>query len=72
MTRLLRRTGFEIVEVRYPGYWRSIGEILHGLFAVRRDEPARAFDWLRRVLPMKRGVYVNTFDIMCVVAKRPS
>jgi SAM-dependent methyltransferase len=70
LSRLLRGAGFEVVEVRYPGYWRSIGEILHGLFVVRRATPAAPYRWLRRLLPLRRGLYVNTFDIMCVAARR--
>jgi SAM-dependent methyltransferase len=71
LSRLLRRTGFDIVEVDYPGCWRSVREILHGLFILgREDGPSTLYGVLRRILPLSVAVYLNTFDIMCVVARR--
>ena len=68
---LLVRTGFELVRVTYPGYWRSVHQIIHGIFTFGGDgESHRLYRVLRRVLPQKMGVYLNTYDIMHVVARR--
>ena len=68
---LLTLKGFEVVRILYPGYWRSIDQILHGVFVLgnRRTSPV-VYRILRKLLPLRLGIYVNTFDIMCVVARK--
>ena len=71
ITHLLARKGFEVVRVSYPGYWRSIQQILHGMFVLGNNHKSPiAYRVLRSLLPKKVGVYINTFDIMYVVARR--
>lgn len=71
LKQLLSLEGLEVVQVRYPGYRRSVEQILHGLFVVDKGrEPTFLYGLLRRTLPKRMGVYMNTFDIMCVVANR--
>ena len=68
---LLRRVGFEVVRISYPGYSRSIEQILYGLFRLgRAGEPGLVYKVLSKLLPQKLGVYVNTRDIMLVVARK--
>ena len=72
INRLLAREGLEVVRVSYPGYWRSIGQILHGLFVFGNHRQASMiYRLLRKVFPQRMGVFINTFDIMCVVARKP-
>ena len=71
MTRMLEGKGFEVVAVSHPGYWRSVKQILHGLFVFgRQDGPSAAYRVLSKVLPGRLNVYINTFDIMFVVARK--
>ena len=71
--RLLADEGFEVLRILYPGYWRSVKQILHGLFVFGRRGRSRlvhrVLSWL---LPPNLGIYLNTFDIMCVVAQKSS
>lgn len=70
ITRLLNAHGFEIVEIRYPGYWRSIKEILHGLFVLGNNKPdSLMYNLLQNFTPQRTGIYLNTYDIMFVIAR---
>lgn len=68
--RLLRRHRFEVAEVSYPGYWRSVRQIAYSLLVLK--EPARpslfgAID----ATPLARiPLYLNTHDIMQVIARK--
>ena len=71
MTRMLEDKGFEVGTVSHPGYWRSIKQILHGLFVFgRQHSPSATYNVLSKVLPDRLNVYINTFDIMFVVARK--
>jgi len=71
LQRLLKRYGFEIVRVSHPGYWRSVEQILHGLFVFNKTtHPPLPYRILKRILPRKLGIYLNTYDIMLVAAKK--
>jgi SAM-dependent methyltransferase len=71
ISRLLTRKGFEVVRVLYPGYLRSIEQILHGIFVLgNHRQPPAIYRILKKALPGKMGIYLNTFDIMYVVARR--
>jgi len=71
MSKLLGRYGFSVVKVTYPGYWRSIKQILHGLFVFGKlQKPSFIHRVLSRVLPQRMGVYLNTHDIMLVAARK--
>ena len=70
LTKLLTSKGFEIVDIKYPGYWRTLGQILHGLFILGNDtNESIIYKLLRRIVPRRLGVYLNTYDIMLVSAK---
>jgi 2-polyprenyl-3-methyl-5-hydroxy-6-metoxy-1,4-benzoquinol methylase len=71
IARLLTTKGFEVTEIFYPGYWRSVRQILHGLFVLgKHGKPPFIFPLLRRLLPGPMGIYLNTVDIMFVVARK--
>jgi len=70
LTKLLNSNGFEVIDVKYPGYWRSLGQILHGLFILGSNEKNSViYKLLRNVVPRRFGVYLNTYDIMLITAK---
>jgi SAM-dependent methyltransferase len=69
MRRMLARFGFDVVECRHVGIWRSIGAILHGLTSVGRP-PSWPLRICRRLGLDKWNVWLNTFDLMLVVARR--
>lgn len=71
LSHLLELKGFEVVKVMYPGYWRSIKQILHGMFVLGHNgQPSTVYNVMNKALPGKLGIYLNTFDIMYVVARR--
>jgi len=73
ISQLLNRKGFEVVRVSYPGYWRSIRQILHGMFVLgSQGKSSFIHGALRKLLPGRMGVYFNTFDIMLVTARKTS
>ena len=71
MKRLLERWDFEVVQIFHPGYWRTAQQILHGLFVFNKpNRPSIAYRILKNILPSKMGIYLNTFDIMFVAARK--
>lgn len=69
--QMLSGKGFNVVRIEYPGYWRSVGQIIHGLSA--KASPGlrlNLYRYLGRLIPKKLGVWLNTFDIMLVVAQK--
>ena len=68
---LLMRDGFETVKIFYPGYWRSLEQMLHGIFtSSSHHKPSAIYRVLRKITPKKIPIYLNTFDIMFVVARK--
>ncbi|MBM4134061.1 MAG: class I SAM-dependent methyltransferase [Nitrospira sp.] len=68
--RLLERQGFEVIDVSYPGYFRSIDQMLYNILVLGKNHP-RLYRLLSFFIPRKAMLYINLFDIMCVVARRP-
>jgi SAM-dependent methyltransferase len=67
----LRRCGLEVVDISYVGYYRSLGAILHGLFVVRRNPGSILRRLAASKLAQRVPIYLNTFDIMQVIARKP-
>jgi len=68
---LLESHGFEICNITYPGYWRSIGQILHGLGKFgSRTRKQNYLTLAGKLIPLHTSVYLNTFDIMFVSARK--
>ena len=59
ITNLLKHFQFEVIEVRYPGIWRSNRQLVAELFKLKK---------LARYIP--GCFWLNTFDIMEVIAKK--
>jgi cyclopropane fatty-acyl-phospholipid synthase-like methyltransferase len=65
ISKFLVRRGFEVVDIQYPGYSRSIRQMVHGLLKDNKlwasIEKSSWAGW---------PVYLNLFDIMQVVARK--
>lgn len=59
ITQLLDQYGLQVVEVNYPGHWRSNAQLVEGLFKAKK---------LAKKIP--GSFWINTFDLMEVVAKK--
>jgi SAM-dependent methyltransferase len=70
LQRLLESKGFRVLEVSYPGYFRSLHQTLYSLLALGRKRPPSLYRVLLSFLPKKLPIFLNTFDIMCVGALR--
>ena len=66
MIRFLKKYGFEVLHIQYPGYFRSIRQMLHGIFGQNK----RIWNSLENSSWAGTPVYVNPFDIMQVVARK--
>jgi SAM-dependent methyltransferase len=71
LEKALRRAGLEVVSSRHVGHSRGYRSMLFGLLAVDRERAA----WPYRVLTLGGRidfpVYLNLFDIMMVIARKP-
>ncbi|MBI4395676.1 MAG: hypothetical protein HY548_01180, partial [Elusimicrobia bacterium] len=67
LTKALLKTGFSIAETAYPGYSRSYRSMVYGVF------PGK---WARAVFTMNGAidfpVYLNMYDILLCVARKPT
>jgi SAM-dependent methyltransferase len=70
LSRLLSQHGLEVVHSSHPGVSRRLHSILHGIFATRAGE-SRGYRALKSFLP-NISLTANLFDIMFVVARKPS
>lgn len=68
ITRLLENYGFEVLEVSHPGVYRSLKQIFYSLFFLNKKRAPKSFE--RAFKKLDIPIYVNTFDIMMVVAKK--
>lgn len=67
ITRLLNQHGFKVISIRYPGVYRSLKQIVWSLFFANRVYP----DYFEKIInKIDFPVYINTFDIMMVVARK--
>ncbi len=57
ISALLNRHGFQIMDIQYPGFYRSLGQMFYGC-------QVKSLAWV------STPVYLNLYDIMCVVAKK--
>ncbi len=68
--RLLNQFNLEVVRITYPGYWRSLRQIFYNLFVLSQNPKESIFKLTERTGLGNLPVYVNTFDIMQVIAKK--
>lgn len=66
--KLLKKYGFEVIEITHPGVFRSLKQILYSLFFLNKKKPSKKIENLLNKFDIP--VYINTFDIMMVVAKK--
>jgi len=66
LCRWLQKNRFEVLRVSYPGYWRSLGQVIHGMLKSRRSFSDHYFDRSYFNIP----IFLNTFDIMQVFARK--
>lgn len=71
LSRLLARYGFEVLEITYAGFSRSLNTILHRVFAYQKPPLLRLVYRAAQQLRVTRyDVYMNVFDIMLVFARK--
>ena len=70
MTRTLDRFGFEVVWSKWVGVWRSLGQISYSLTSLGRAEPSRLHQAVMKTRMGRIQVFMNTFDLMMIVARR--
>jgi len=75
LTELLKRFGFEVIYVQYPGVSRTLRMILSGLLVLGRAPTSwtvrlfRSMNWLPF---LDVSVSINLYDIMYVIARKES
>jgi hypothetical protein len=68
ITQLLSNYGFRVVNIKYPGYYRSLSQMIYSIFFLNRR-----FDRFKVKKALKMidfPIYLNLYDIMCVVAQK--
>jgi 2-polyprenyl-3-methyl-5-hydroxy-6-metoxy-1,4-benzoquinol methylase len=68
---LLEKYNFEILYRRYCGFYRSIDNIAYNILVLRHQNP-RVYHWLQRWGLTRFYCYLNTFDIMYIIARKRS
>lgn len=66
MKMFLNRQGFEVISIEYPGYYRSVSQMLHGIFGTNKG----LWDRIEKSSWSGWPVYLNLFDIMQVIARK--
>lgn len=69
MEKLLSRYGFQVVYNKYCGFYRSIDNIAHNIFVLRKKKRV-IYDLLKKSGLAKLNIYLNLFDIFYVVARK--
>ncbi len=71
LSRAVQQAGLEVVNISHVGYSRSYRAMLHGLLLLKSSK----LKWLYRMLTIGNRVdfpiYLNLYDIMLLVAKKP-
>jgi 2-polyprenyl-3-methyl-5-hydroxy-6-metoxy-1,4-benzoquinol methylase len=68
ITKLLKQHGLEVVSITHPGVYRSFKQIVYSLFFLNKKKPSKKNENLLNRFDLP--IYINTFDIMMVVAKK--
>lgn len=68
--RLLEEHGFKILDISYPGYFRTIRQIFYNLFVTSNRRKKFLFDFINSTPLAGISIYLNTYDIMQVIAKK--
>lgn len=68
ITKLLNDSGFEVINISHPGIFRSLKQIIYSLFFLKKK--GTSIDKINFLKKFDIPIYLNTFDIMMVVAKK--
>lgn len=68
ITKLLKKYGFGVIKITHPGIYRSFKQILYSLFFLNKKKPSKMIGGLINKFDIP--IYINTFDIMMVIAKK--
>ena len=68
ITKLLEQYGFQVINITHPGIYRSLKQILYSLIFLNKKKLPETIEKLLNKFDIP--VYINTFDIMMVVAKK--
>ncbi len=67
LNQLLAQKGFEVQRISYPPVTRGLRQIFYSLFMLGKD-PGTMVQKIHSIIPPKMRVYMNTFDIMFLMA----
>ena len=68
ITRLLKKHGFEVLSITYPGVFRNLKQILYSLLVLNKHHKINFISTI--INKINLPIYLNTYDIMSVVAKK--
>lgn len=66
--KLLEQNGFEVLEIKHPGFHRSLSQIVYALLYLKRRKNSERAKKLLKIFDFP--IYINTFDIMHVIARK--
>jgi len=69
IARMLDTYGFDVIDNRYCGFYRSIGNMAYNILVLRQQKP-QFYQPLERLGIGGLGFYLNLYDIMHVIARR--
>jgi SAM-dependent methyltransferase len=66
---MLKRHGFELLDIKYSGNYRTLDNIIYNLFVLRNNLPW-VYNLCKFMKITKLSICLNLFDIMTVVARK--
>jgi 2-polyprenyl-3-methyl-5-hydroxy-6-metoxy-1,4-benzoquinol methylase len=72
LRKAVEKVGLEVIDISYIGYYRSFKTILHGLFVLNNKKVAWIYQLLTLNGRINFPVYLNLFDIMMLIARKPN
>jgi len=69
IAQLLKRCGFEVLEIKAIGVARSIRQIMYSILVLNLHAK-KLYDTASRIVPSSAGFTLNTYDIMQVVGQK--
>ncbi|MDP1845269.1 MAG: class I SAM-dependent methyltransferase [Candidatus Moranbacteria bacterium] len=66
--KLLEQKGFEVLEIKHPGFHRSLSQIIYALLYLKRRKNSEKAKKILKLIDFP--LYLNTFDIMHVIARK--
>lgn len=66
---MLKRHGFELLDIKYDGNYRTLDNMIYNLFVLRNKSPW-VYNLCKFMKITKLHMYLNLFDIMTVIARK--